>query len=128
MSLHWLPINAHIYFKHSVSVTHSHSSFVSILLTCLIYSQFTHQKVICAVCLTIEFYIFINCKQKHLGIAHFFTAYTVQNSLPTEIIHMDSSKKSWLSLKTHIIRLTPGYFVDLDMNHYVRYLGETIKQ
>ena len=67
--LHWLPIMSCIDCKLSVIC---HSFFLGCLLfTCLIYYHSTHPREIYARLLTMEFYIFLSCEQRHLGIIHF---------------------------------------------------------
>ena len=65
ISLHGLLINAGIEYKLSVIC---HSFFLGLSP---IYSQCTHPKEIYALLVTIEFYVSLNCEERHFEIVHF---------------------------------------------------------
>ena len=68
MSLHWLPINAHIEYKLSV-ICHSFFLGLSPIYLSGLLSVYT-PKEIYALLLTIKFYVSLNCEQRHLCRAH----------------------------------------------------------
>ena len=121
MSLHWLPINAHIEYKLSV-ICHSFflglsPIYLSDLL--IVYTPkrnfpSSDNKLLCIPKL----------RTKTFGHRSFsFAAPTIWNSLPSELRHTDSIQKFKLALKTHLFtKFYTGYIkfsIDLDLNHYI---------
>ena len=103
MSLHWLPINAHIEYKLSV-ICHSFFLGLSPIYLCDLLSVFTPKRNLRSssdngiLCIP-------KLRTKTFGHRSFsFAAPTIWNSLPSELRHTDSIQKFKLALKTHLFR------------------------
>ena len=103
MSLHWLPINAHIEYKLSV-ICHSFflglsptywSDLLSVYTPKRNLRSSSDNRILCIHKLWTNTF-------GHRSFS--FAAPTIWNSLPSELIHTDSIQKSKLALKTHLFR------------------------
>ena len=67
MSLHWLPIKARIEYKLSYLSLYIGLSPIYLSDLLVVYTPKRNLRSF----LTIEFYVSLSCKQRHLGVAHF---------------------------------------------------------
>ena len=122
MSLHWLPINAHIEYKLSV-ICHSFSLGLSPIYLSDLLLVYTPKRNLCSSSDNIILCI-PKLRTKTFGHRSFsFAASTIWNSLLSELRHTDCIQKFKLALKSHLFwkfhtrHITKKIF--LNFNHYI---------
>ena len=121
MSLHWLPINAHIEYKLSV-ICHSFFLGLSPIYLSNLLSVHTPKRRLCSSSDN-SFLCIPKLRTKTFGHRSFsFAAPTIWNYVPSELRHTDSIQKFQAALKTHLygnsIHDTLIFFY-LELNHYI---------